>query len=415
MFSWTQVPRILLYEERTNMYDFIYDDEKSIDYHLYDNLLRLPFMRRLDNQPEMVLRIFNNAYYICTLIYKEDLPRHLFSEYRAIASENNTSELWRGQVMPATFAIIYSLLRYYDYSCHKDLLKDIWIYFQDENNDTSDESRNIFRSVVENTYMFDDKNKFGIFDERYLYDAIIDKNLTIIDLAKGMGYITMEMNARGDMWESEECRQFFPIFLDKLNAAVPLYSQDPETLTVLHDAIECVKSYMKEFETTPICPVDKRYANSKLAEMLAVGKEAKETTEIPQLSARKKSQRIKQVFYDNLDEGVIINTIRQLPRCDIRSDEDFFYVIYAVFKELKWLSFERMTNFTRWIRSKNLYHLSNDGFKKAKKHGDVFDNAFQTVLSYFSRKISEGNYNDIDNFYKKDACGNTLKKINDAS
>ena len=412
MFSWTQVPRILLYEERTDMYEFIQDDESSIDYHLYNNLLRLPFMRKLDNLPEMVLRIFNNAYYICTLICKENLPRHFFSEYRVIASEDNAAELWRNQVMPATFAIVYSLLRYYGYKYYKDILKDIWIYFQDENDD---ESRDVFKSVVYNLYMSDDKDTFDIFEERFLYDAINDKNLTIVDLAKGMGYITGEMSARGDMWESEECRQYFPAFLDKFNAAVPYYSQDLDALIVLNDAIECVKSYMKDFETIPIRPVDKRYANSKLAEMLAASKEANETTEVSQSSTRKNSQRIKPVFKDNLDEAVIIGAIRKLPCFGVRGDENFYYIVYAVFEKLNWLSCKNKNNFTRWLRSKKLYHLANDGFKKAQKKGDVFDTTFQEVLSNFSRKLSDGKYNDMDIFYKKDACGNSLKKINDAS
>lgn len=416
MFSWTQVPRILLYEERTYMYDFIHDDESSIDYHLYNNLLRLPFMQRLSNLPEMVLRIFNNAYYICTLIRKEYTPRHFFSEYREIASENNTAELWRNQVMPATFAIVYCLLRYYDYECYKDFLKDIWIYFQDENNYVIDESSNIFKSVVVNLCMSDDKNTFDVFEERFLYDAINDKSLTILDLAKGMGYITMEMNARGDMWESEECRQFFPAFLDKLNAALPNYSRDLDALKELNNAIECVKSYMKEFETTPILPVNKKFANSKLAEILAAERDSIETTEEPQLSKQKKYPSIKQVFHDKLDEDTIINAIIKLPRYDIEGEEDFFYVLYAVFNELKWLSYKNQNNFTRWLKSKNLCHLSNDGFKKAKKSGNpIFDNAFPNVLSHFSSKISDVVYNDKDDFYKKDACGKILKKINDAS
>lgn len=111
--DYTKVNSNLVYAFRDDVKKFFDPDEDSLEHEFFDRLLERPFMKRdVDNVPMMVRTIFNNAFYIATLIKMERLPQMYLTEYGRIAAGGLTRvTLWCNHVMPATMALVYSLLR----------------------------------------------------------------------------------------------------------------------------------------------------------------------------------------------------------------------------------------------------------------------------------------------------------------
>lgn len=75
-----QIPRNLLFENRSRIAEFEVRDERSLDFHVA-NLLRSEFLIR-----DGFLGLFNDAYYICTLVMLDASPDLHIREYYRIAS-----------------------------------------------------------------------------------------------------------------------------------------------------------------------------------------------------------------------------------------------------------------------------------------------------------------------------------------
>ena len=71
--DYTQVPRSLIYKDRTNLDDFGVQTPGTINNYLFTQMRRMTLLRCGDAK-DIALRCFNNAYYICTLMQLEEFP-----------------------------------------------------------------------------------------------------------------------------------------------------------------------------------------------------------------------------------------------------------------------------------------------------------------------------------------------------
>lgn len=198
--DYTKVPRSLVYQEK-DIDDFL-EDSLSIEYEFCDSLLKRPFMKDLENQAETVLDIFNNAYYICTLIHMEEHPRLYISKYRIIASNYCDDPLWVNHIMPSTMSLVYKLLFYYQplFPTIDDIIfLDICDMFGSNSKwDVCDfRELNVF-------FYWEDKcdishSNLYKFTKRDIYEVIANKYISPIDIAKGIDFIISEA---WTLWEN---------------------------------------------------------------------------------------------------------------------------------------------------------------------------------------------------------------------
>jgi hypothetical protein len=69
-------------ENKQDLYDFLGEESyDSMERHFFNRLIKRPFIEDTDKAPEYVLRIFNDATYLCTLIYFELQPALYLKKY----------------------------------------------------------------------------------------------------------------------------------------------------------------------------------------------------------------------------------------------------------------------------------------------------------------------------------------------
>ena len=78
--DYTKVPRKLIWADRNNIDDFFVDDSGSLDNIMFERIGR-SMICNWSNAAEYVLEMYNNAYYITTLILMEKHPILYFSSY----------------------------------------------------------------------------------------------------------------------------------------------------------------------------------------------------------------------------------------------------------------------------------------------------------------------------------------------
>ena len=118
MEDYWNVPRELIYRERKSLNDFGVKDCDSLNGKLFQ-LLSNHFLSANDAKA-LLLRSFNNAYYLCTIILLEDLPHLKVDKY-----EGNLlmmDEHWNRDACAASFALAYEMLQVCEPKCQKDSL-----------------------------------------------------------------------------------------------------------------------------------------------------------------------------------------------------------------------------------------------------------------------------------------------------
>lgn len=199
--DYTKVPRSLIYQERD--IDDFFEDPTSFESAFCDSLLKRPFMKNLENQAETVLDIFNNAYYICTLIHMEEHPRLYINKYRKIASNHYEDPIWVNHIMPSTMALVYSLLFYYQKhftTIDDNIFIDICNLFRRKaNEEVYDDSD--FNDLLIKTDICDfSVSNLDKFTNRDIYKVIANKYISPEDIAKGIDYIITET---WQLWDNE--------------------------------------------------------------------------------------------------------------------------------------------------------------------------------------------------------------------
>ena len=122
--DYTVVPRSLIYKERTNLKEFGVQIPGTMNNLLFSNLKEI-FMAT-DRAKDLILRCFNNAYYICTIIPFEDFPETQVAEYENLLMKGDSYAL--EEVCTLSMAMVVKLMQASDPGCRQeesDLIKNI--------------------------------------------------------------------------------------------------------------------------------------------------------------------------------------------------------------------------------------------------------------------------------------------------
>jgi len=109
-----KVSRAIFYEEKDSILSFL-GEGSTIERYFLDKLRKCSFIKNLDNVSDIILRLFNNACYICTLAFYEDYPLLELKEYEKIAIDGHDDLNWTNHIEPATMALVVNWLRSEDF------------------------------------------------------------------------------------------------------------------------------------------------------------------------------------------------------------------------------------------------------------------------------------------------------------
>jgi hypothetical protein len=87
--EYTKFPRELIYYDRLSLDEFGIDKDKSLNHEIYEQLLRLKCIVPTKEETEqLILKIFNDVYYILTLAFIEKRPVFQIENYIAISKKD---------------------------------------------------------------------------------------------------------------------------------------------------------------------------------------------------------------------------------------------------------------------------------------------------------------------------------------
>lgn len=162
--DYTKIPRQLIYKDLDNIDDFGIDDKSSLEYEFYETLVDCPLIHNKESVeyikdiPKLVLQIFNNAYYICTLINMEQHTELYVDRYLSKAKNDNEGSLmWCNYVMPITMALVYSLLLRNKFHKH-DILQRIKERIESIDEDGSIKCKAYFKRMTIESKASDNNN-----------------------------------------------------------------------------------------------------------------------------------------------------------------------------------------------------------------------------------------------------------------
>ncbi|MBO5630477.1 MAG: hypothetical protein J5965_15545 [Aeriscardovia sp.] len=207
--DYTKVPRSLIYQDFGDIDFFPIDDDYSIEGKFYNYLFEHPFIKDIENQAEIVLDIFNNAYYICTLIYNEYHPRMYLNAYKNIASNMQKEELWLNYIMPVTMELVYGLIKHDCVPVQEDkFFEDIKSLILKASENTPNED---FGKFIDQIDSFDNykyklnKERISLFIPRDTSKLIRNKYIDDLAIAEGIDYLVTDiMQTYDGEWLNEE-------------------------------------------------------------------------------------------------------------------------------------------------------------------------------------------------------------------
>ena len=153
-------------------------------------------MKELDDAPSVTLRVFNNACYICTLVFLADYPLLNLKEYEKIATDNHDDNIWTNCIVPATMTLVVNWLS--SEECQhilaetwrqkdvKELCDEICVSIKEQ----SAEGEEIFRNLVIHEQGFHSGfiENFR-FQRRTLLETMPDRSVKGIDILDSMPYL----------------------------------------------------------------------------------------------------------------------------------------------------------------------------------------------------------------------------------
>ncbi len=100
-----QIPRILIYEDKCQLSDYEVEDNRSINFLLYN------FLNQIFSSIQDKTSLFNDAYYICTLILMDDSPHKHFDEFSEIAAgSGDNKDIHKDAVLCLAFKYLTSIV-----------------------------------------------------------------------------------------------------------------------------------------------------------------------------------------------------------------------------------------------------------------------------------------------------------------
>lgn len=116
----TTLPRNLIYRDRYSINEFGIYDSKNINKAISDVMLELPCIKYTSESEQYALMVFNNAYYICTMVLMEKDPRWRLNRYKELVTDRNRD------ITSLTLAIIgiYLSSKNITLNEHQKMMKD---------------------------------------------------------------------------------------------------------------------------------------------------------------------------------------------------------------------------------------------------------------------------------------------------
>ena len=100
-----QIPRILIYEDRGQLSDYEVEDNRSINHLLYN------FLNQTFSSIQDMTSLFNDAYYICTLILMDDSPHKHFDDFSEIAAgAGDDKDIHKDAVLSMVYKYLTSIV-----------------------------------------------------------------------------------------------------------------------------------------------------------------------------------------------------------------------------------------------------------------------------------------------------------------
>ena len=157
--DYTDFPRELMYKEKASLQDFGVSNEMTIEHIFYEGLLKRPSINNCFRKRETILRIFNNAYYLCTLILMDEDPRLTIDYYREIAENTERTIDWVNHFAPMTMALVYLEMKGCRQECacgvrifDEFLEKDIYEHYLNWDTKGASEGKADFYELAGNDY-----------------------------------------------------------------------------------------------------------------------------------------------------------------------------------------------------------------------------------------------------------------------
>ena len=238
--DYTKVPRELIWADRTNIDDFYVDYSGSLDNIMFERIGR-SMICSLSNAAAYVLEIYNNAYYITTLILMEKHPILYFSSYidisMSVGGGNNTFKRYFSCM---TMAMVFNYLRASNneyYNENHILMERIRQYHNEcySFGMSDDKARSLF---FDNVLSLDEIKKHRInvlFIPRSIFQVVCDVDAGIIQIQPGFDYV---INTICDIYKTEYAIQCFDYLIDNFEHSAIL---DKNSM------IDKIKDAMKEF------------------------------------------------------------------------------------------------------------------------------------------------------------------------
>ena len=201
--------RSIIYKEKESITFFLGTGE-TLERDFINKIMKRPFIQELDDAPGNILRLFNTACYICTLVLQEDYPLLHLKEYEIIAIDNHDEPIWVNHIFPVTMALVVNWLSSYESQKifkkrreQKDIeefCKKICVRVE-EHSSLHVEGKEEFKELISHERLLPSGFiKDGSFQRRPLIDVVEDRSVKGNEIIDSMGFLANVMKNNPKEW-----------------------------------------------------------------------------------------------------------------------------------------------------------------------------------------------------------------------
>ena len=390
--------RKLVYEDRTLLNDFGINDTGSLNNLIYDEWLlgRQEIDPFETNHLACYLKVFNDAYYVCTNALLLPVGSELYPKSLTDRVDNPS--------------VVFPLACFY-------LSK------------LSSISKGINRFIKSMEAGFKSK---AVWLQNYsdLKDAVSEYEGSINPTLFAQRELTREVLSSVNWWKTT--KQFKK---EQIERVVKNYARNQEVWRMMVEAIK-ESAQNIDFENRydyyiddegNLC-TDPTYESKgvylfcdelkeKYEELSLKGDIASESgtrTDCRPVLSQQRNKEEKLIFNENLNPQAIAETLRDLKNEFVSqkklAERHFFKITYDAFIKLKWLNDSTTTHYIRWAQENKVMVSKTAHFKDLSHCTN--EELFHAVINKFSKVMPNGKLKDYDDFYHKTPQGDTMKKYN---
>ncbi len=376
--DYTKLPRMDVYRDRKSLDEFDVDTEGSIEKLMLERMFVEEYIYDLEGADEYMLKIFNTAHYITTMILSDNRPMQHFSLYTKkalkIGAAPNYDQNTYGRFFASmALAMVVNYLRVCDDKyCDQDelFIKNIYKWFKDHFDDKQwdGKARFVFyNNVVPQDVIMTARQFMGA------KDFIPEKSLEEIKSSKSETWIvpmTGDIDVAKSSSETEEQKQL----KEKDNTIAELRAE----VKRLQDELKKSKDKHIEKECEEIADEESQDCN--------LTNEVKDADIAPP-----------KIFDRRINENKIIDALKKL-RSDKVSGKRRWYVIYRVLHYIGWIG-KAQNRFIDWVE----YYF---GWEEKKEFRGVQSKLINTSPNEWSDVVINGkeekdnNYDIGPNYYE---------------